>query len=263
MRGSERPIRALTGESTARHCEVNLSASCHPDHFLLVNRVIFELLWRDYFKFVAVKYGNRLFKVEGTITLPVNKLAWGRKWWKVFSSCHPFILGLQDKSVPWKTDMKLFDAWKGLWLLDVFQLHSLLVSCHILCKRANPLFKSCAICDRRGQNGGAVCRRQHERVGHDGLHVQQGAAKRCQLPHQRPRSGLEDGSRVVWIPSGERQLLLSNSVWDLIKLKFCTHHTVVFFLWNRLTMTSAATMATGCTALALATTRERTGSSTW
>lgn len=35
-------------------------------------RVIFELLWRDYFKFVAVKYGNRLFQVEGTtIALPV------------------------------------------------------------------------------------------------------------------------------------------------------------------------------------------------
>uniref|UniRef100_A0A8D3C6A5 Cryptochrome DASH n=1 Tax=Scophthalmus maximus TaxID=52904 RepID=A0A8D3C6A5_SCOMX len=46
--------------------------------------VIFELLWRDYFKFVGVKYGNRLFQVQG----------------------------LQDKSVPWKKDMKLFDAWK-------------------------------------------------------------------------------------------------------------------------------------------------------
>uniref|UniRef100_A0A665UNE0 Cryptochrome DASH n=1 Tax=Echeneis naucrates TaxID=173247 RepID=A0A665UNE0_ECHNA len=46
--------------------------------------VIFELLWRDYFKFVSAKYGNRLFQVEG----------------------------LQDKSVPWKKDMKLFDAWK-------------------------------------------------------------------------------------------------------------------------------------------------------
>lgn len=37
-------------------------------------RVIFELLWRDYFKFVAVKYGNRLFQVEGTIALPVNSV---------------------------------------------------------------------------------------------------------------------------------------------------------------------------------------------
>lgn len=31
-------------------------------------RVIFELLWRDYFKFVAVKYGNKLFQVEGKIS---------------------------------------------------------------------------------------------------------------------------------------------------------------------------------------------------
>ncbi|XP_077591772.1 cryptochrome DASH [Stigmatopora nigra] len=46
--------------------------------------VIFELLWRDYFKFVALKFGNRLFHLKG----------------------------LQDKTIPWKTDMKLFNAWK-------------------------------------------------------------------------------------------------------------------------------------------------------
>ncbi|XP_062335023.1 cryptochrome DASH isoform X1 [Osmerus eperlanus] len=46
--------------------------------------VIFELLWRDYFKFVGAKYGCRLFDVKG----------------------------LQEKSVPWKKDMKLFNAWK-------------------------------------------------------------------------------------------------------------------------------------------------------
>uniref|UniRef100_A0A3Q3WT40 Cryptochrome DASH n=1 Tax=Mola mola TaxID=94237 RepID=A0A3Q3WT40_MOLML len=46
--------------------------------------VIFELLWRDYFKFVGAKYGNRLFQIRG----------------------------LQDKSLPWKRDMKLFNAWK-------------------------------------------------------------------------------------------------------------------------------------------------------
>ncbi|CAH2281943.1 cryptochrome DASH-like [Pelobates cultripes] len=46
--------------------------------------VIFELLWRDYFRFVALKYGSKLF----------------------------FPKGLQDKPVPWKKDPKLFDAWK-------------------------------------------------------------------------------------------------------------------------------------------------------
>uniref|UniRef100_A0A8C1U787 Cryptochrome DASH n=1 Tax=Cyprinus carpio TaxID=7962 RepID=A0A8C1U787_CYPCA len=46
--------------------------------------VIFELLWRDYFQFVGLKYGNRIFHMNG----------------------------LQDKHVSWKTDMTLFDAWK-------------------------------------------------------------------------------------------------------------------------------------------------------
>ncbi|KAM8967610.1 cryptochrome DASH-like [Pelodytes ibericus] len=46
--------------------------------------VIFELLWRDYFRFVALKFGRRIF----------------------------FLRGLQDKPIPWKKDPKLFDAWK-------------------------------------------------------------------------------------------------------------------------------------------------------
>ncbi|XP_063777881.1 cryptochrome DASH [Pseudophryne corroboree] len=46
--------------------------------------VIFELLWRDYFRFVALKYGRRIF----------------------------FPRGLQDKEVPWKKDPQLFNAWK-------------------------------------------------------------------------------------------------------------------------------------------------------
>ncbi|XP_039609456.1 cryptochrome DASH [Polypterus senegalus] len=46
--------------------------------------VIFELLWRDYFRFVALKYGRRIF----------------------------FPKGLQDKAVAWKKDCKLFDTWK-------------------------------------------------------------------------------------------------------------------------------------------------------
>ena len=28
-------------------------------------RVIFELIWRDYFKFVALKFGDRLFYLSG------------------------------------------------------------------------------------------------------------------------------------------------------------------------------------------------------
>lgn len=46
--------------------------------------VIFELLWRDYFKFVALKFGNRLF----------------------------YQSGLKGKYVEWKQDMELFNKWK-------------------------------------------------------------------------------------------------------------------------------------------------------
>ncbi|XP_025105331.1 cryptochrome DASH-like [Pomacea canaliculata] len=46
--------------------------------------VLFELLWRDYFRFVALKYGNKIFKVRG----------------------------IQDKDIPWKKDEKLFEAWR-------------------------------------------------------------------------------------------------------------------------------------------------------
>ncbi|XP_040449773.1 cryptochrome DASH-like isoform X2 [Falco naumanni] len=46
--------------------------------------VLFELLWRDYFRFVALKYGRRIFSLRG----------------------------LQNKEVPWKKDLQLFDCWK-------------------------------------------------------------------------------------------------------------------------------------------------------
>ncbi|PIK37388.1 putative cryptochrome DASH-like [Apostichopus japonicus] len=46
--------------------------------------VIFELIWRDYFKFVALKFGDRLFYLHG-------------------------LMGVRK---PWKRDQRLFDAWK-------------------------------------------------------------------------------------------------------------------------------------------------------
>ncbi|XP_031561645.1 cryptochrome DASH-like [Actinia tenebrosa] len=46
--------------------------------------VIFELLWRDYFKFVAIKFGDRLF----------------------------YLSGLLAKKVEWRQDENLFRAWK-------------------------------------------------------------------------------------------------------------------------------------------------------
>uniref|UniRef100_A0ABM5GMQ2 Cryptochrome DASH n=1 Tax=Pogona vitticeps TaxID=103695 RepID=A0ABM5GMQ2_9SAUR len=46
--------------------------------------VLFELMWRDYFRFLALKYGNKIFLLRG----------------------------LQEKEIPWKKDPKLFDSWK-------------------------------------------------------------------------------------------------------------------------------------------------------
>lgn len=71
MKASEQPIRAHIGEcgekKVDRHGPVILLVHCNL--FLLsMIRVIFELLWRDYFKFVAVKYGNKLFQVKGKIS---------------------------------------------------------------------------------------------------------------------------------------------------------------------------------------------------
>lgn len=46
--------------------------------------LIFELLWRDYFHFIAAKHGNRLFQVGG----------------------------IQGRRLPWEHDDRLFGAWK-------------------------------------------------------------------------------------------------------------------------------------------------------
>jgi len=46
--------------------------------------LIFELLWRDYFRFVAMKYGNRIFHAGG----------------------------LSNKTPRWKPDRTAFDAWR-------------------------------------------------------------------------------------------------------------------------------------------------------
>ena len=45
--------------------------------------VIFELLWRDYFKFVCKKYGDRVF----------------------------YLGGIMDKQLPWSQDKVKFKAW--------------------------------------------------------------------------------------------------------------------------------------------------------
>jgi deoxyribodipyrimidine photo-lyase len=47
--------------------------------------IIFELLWRDFFKFIAVKYGTRLF--------------YGR--------------GLKSEPYVWKHDLTQFEAWRS------------------------------------------------------------------------------------------------------------------------------------------------------
>lgn len=46
--------------------------------------LIFELIWRDFFRFIVAKHGNKIFKIEG----------------------------LQGKAIPWKEDWKRFDLWR-------------------------------------------------------------------------------------------------------------------------------------------------------
>ena len=46
--------------------------------------LIFELLWRDYFRFVARKFGSKIFQQKG----------------------------IRDKSFPWKQDVQLFETWR-------------------------------------------------------------------------------------------------------------------------------------------------------
>lgn len=46
--------------------------------------LIFELLWRDYFRFICAKHGNRIFRLSGLRGIPI----------------------------PWKEDWELFNIWK-------------------------------------------------------------------------------------------------------------------------------------------------------
>ncbi|MCY7390835.1 MAG: DASH family cryptochrome, partial [Leptolyngbyaceae cyanobacterium CAN_BIN12] len=46
--------------------------------------LIFELLWRDYFRFICAKHGDRIFRLSG----------------------------LQGMSLPWKEDWQRFDLWR-------------------------------------------------------------------------------------------------------------------------------------------------------
>ena len=46
--------------------------------------LIFELIWRDFFRYIVAKHGNQVFKVEG----------------------------MQGVSIPWKQDWQRFDLWR-------------------------------------------------------------------------------------------------------------------------------------------------------
>jgi deoxyribodipyrimidine photo-lyase len=65
--------------------------------------LIFELLWRDYFRFICAKHGNRVFQASG----------------------------LQGISIPWKQDWQQFDLWRfgktGFPLVDA-NMRELLVT---------------------------------------------------------------------------------------------------------------------------------------
>jgi len=50
----------------------------------IINWVSLKFLWRDYYKFIGVKFGNDLFRLEG----------------------------IMDKTLPWKQDKSLVEAWR-------------------------------------------------------------------------------------------------------------------------------------------------------
>jgi deoxyribodipyrimidine photo-lyase len=47
--------------------------------------LIFELIWRDFFRFIVAKHGNQVFKIEG----------------------------MQGRAIPWKQDWQRFDLWRS------------------------------------------------------------------------------------------------------------------------------------------------------
>lgn len=55
--------------------------------------MIFELIWRDYFRFVAMRYGNAIFKFNGIMQRPVSKhLEWQQfERWKTGNTGIPFV----------------------------------------------------------------------------------------------------------------------------------------------------------------------------
>lgn len=55
--------------------------------------LIFELIWRDYFKYVSLKHGNKIFRIEGILN---KHYQWGtdkelRKQWVSGSTKYPFV----------------------------------------------------------------------------------------------------------------------------------------------------------------------------
>jgi deoxyribodipyrimidine photo-lyase len=61
--------------------------------------LIFELLWRDYFRFVSMKYGNRIFSAKGI---------------------------KQDQHVQWSQNKRIFELWKngetGYYVARLYEL---------------------------------------------------------------------------------------------------------------------------------------------
>lgn len=83
--------------------------------------VRFELLWRDYFKFVSMKYGDRIFYPNG----------------------------MKGKRQEWKKNMELFKAWQGMFVrfsmfcCKTYEISILIINLYV----------------HSGENRSTVCRR--------------------------------------------------------------------------------------------------------
>lgn len=74
MRHSAQPTNQRIGEWDSTKGDLvccrlpcTVSALHPPNNTCQQRRVIFELIWRDFFKFFALKHGNRIFFQEGVV----------------------------------------------------------------------------------------------------------------------------------------------------------------------------------------------------
>ena len=133
--------------------------------------VIFELLWRDYFRFVCQKFGDRVFYKSGILNKDIH---WSQdkakfRAWAEGNTGVPFV----DANM---RELKMVSTSSKHFVAPVLQ--SYLINLIVL------VILSLQFCP---------CS--------DWVHVQPRPPERGQLPGEGPGAGLEAGRRVVRVPA--------------------------------------------------------------